>query len=103
MGILALYYAIPTDTRVKLSVLAVDYLSTIHGKTYPQQILEGLETYRKLFNDGYENINMLGNSAGGNLALIISRIIAYPDDAKHYLSKSDESILIILHYANRTL
>lgn len=88
-GILALYHSLESLVKEELSVLIIDYSLTIHNKTYPTQLQEALEAYGKLASDGYTNINMLGDSAGGNLALVMCRFIAYPAEAKKHFSQFD--------------
>ncbi|ODV66115.1 Arylacetamide deacetylase [Hyphopichia burtonii NRRL Y-1933] len=87
MGILALYHAIPESHRSKISIVVVDYSLTCNDKRYPTQIEEGCECYKDLLKQGYTNLSIIGDSAGGNLALAINRIISYPQEAKAHFSK----------------
>lgn len=89
-GILGVYHAIPEESRKKLSVVTVDYSLTCHGKKYPTQIHETLTTIKHLTNQGYKNIHIIGDSAGGNLGLSVSRFIAYPEDAQKQFSQFPE-------------
>ncbi|EPY53084.1 hypothetical protein SPOG_03629 [Schizosaccharomyces cryophilus OY26] len=51
------------------SILLVDYSLMPEGRTYPTQILECVSVYEKLVSLGYRKIILIGDSAGGNLAL----------------------------------
>lgn len=84
--LLALYHALPRHVQDNLSIVIIEYSLTIHEHTYPTQIHETLELYSQLVSDGYNEITLMGGSAGGNLALAISRFIAYPEEAAgHFL------------------
>lgn len=87
MGILSLYHSLPEQTKSKLSVLVLDYTLTFNenGK-YPTQIYEALECYKQLLDSGYTKINFIGDSAGGNLVLAVSRFLSYREDALRYFS-----------------
>lgn len=88
--LLALYHALPEATRSRLSIVILEYSLTIHDHTYPTQIHEALQLYSQLVADGYTAVSLMGGSAGGNLALAISRYIAYPGEAKkHFLQFAD--------------
>lgn len=89
-GILALYYAVPESKRQQLSIAMVDYSLTCHGKTFPTQIYETLHSYRELVKQGFTKITLVGDSAGNNLALAVSRFIAYPEEAKATFSPFSE-------------
>lgn len=84
-GIVGLYHGVPS--RSKLSVLVVDYSLTTQGLTYPTQIRECLDVYAKLVAEGYKNIHFVGDSAGGNMSLALTRIAAYPEDAQAHFSR----------------
>lgn len=70
------YRAYKETYGVEISVLLVDYSLTCNGYTYPRQINEANDIYDKLIADGYTNIIIAGDSAGGNLAL---NTLAYLD------------------------
>lgn len=63
------YRSYKVEHGVDISILLVDYSLTAHGATYPTQINEANEIYDRLVSDGYRNIIILGESAGGNLVL----------------------------------
>ncbi|CUM68060.1 uncharacterized protein PRCAT00005775001 [Priceomyces carsonii] len=87
LGILALYESLPKEIQQKLSILIVDYSLTVDGYRYPTQIIEALDAYCALIEDGVKNVSFIGDSAGANLALALSRVLAYPDEALSHLSK----------------
>lgn len=89
-GILMIYHALPSHLKSKVSILAVDYTLTFepNGK-FPRQLYDALLVYKKLLQDGYTKIHLLGDSAGGNLAVVMARFIAYPQEAQDYFSKYD--------------
>lgn len=83
-GILALYHGITARKQKDLSVLVVDYSVSADGYQFPTQLHETLQAYKKLADDGYKKIHLIGDSAGGNLALAISRFTAYPGEAESH-------------------
>lgn len=52
-----------------VSIIALDYLLALGGAPWPRQREELEQTYRKLVNDGYRDIILMGDSAGGHLAV----------------------------------
>lgn len=52
-----------------LSVLLVDYSLTCNGHNYPKQYNEVNLVYEKLISEGHTNVIVMGDSAGGNLAI----------------------------------
>lgn len=89
-GIIALDHSIPEPERSKVSIVLVDYSLTSAGHRYPTQIHEGLQTYIELVSQGYKNITLVGDSAGGNLSLALSRFIAYPQESSDHFKKYDQ-------------
>ncbi|PSK36978.1 hypothetical protein C7M61_003843 [Candidozyma pseudohaemuli] len=83
-GILALRYALAS--RDKYAIALLDYLVTACDKTYPTQIHEATDAYKKLSDLGYDVV-MHGDSAGGNLALAVARFFSYPDEARAHFSQ----------------
>lgn len=71
------YRAYKEEYGVGISILLVDYSLTCNGYNYPQQINEANDVYERLVADGYTNIIVAGDSAGGNLAI---NTLAYLDD-----------------------
>lgn len=52
-----------------VSILILDYLLILGGQPWPRQREELEDTYRRLVNDGYRDIILMGDSAGGHLAV----------------------------------
>lgn len=90
LGLLILYHCLPRAVQKRLSILIVDYPLTIHGQTYPSQIHDAVIKYRKLTLDGFDNIYLMGDSAGANLVLALSRYVAYPEEARKEFSKYEK-------------
>lgn len=90
LGLIVLYLCLSPSVQEKLSILIVDYSLTIHEKTYPTQIYETTVNYQNLLQAGYKKIFLMGDSAGGNLALAISRYVSYPVEASLEFSKYPE-------------
>ncbi|CAH6722575.1 putative steryl acetyl hydrolase mug81 [[Candida] jaroonii] len=90
-GVLMLYHALPEDKKSKFSILGLDYTLTFEEDgQFPVQLYEALVVFKKLLSQGFENIHLIGDSAGGNLVLTLSRFIAYPEEALKYFSKFDK-------------
>lgn len=89
-GIIGLYHAIPESHRSNVSIVLVDYSLSSYGHRYPTQILEGLQTYTELVEQGYKKITFIGDSAGGNLSLALNRLIAYPEEAQSHFKSYDQ-------------
>lgn len=68
-GMANLYDAYKARYGEDLSILLADYSLTTQGYTYPSQYNEAATLYEKLVAEGYTNIAILGDSAGGNLVL----------------------------------
>lgn len=71
---LANIYRVQKSKGKDLNILLVDYSLTSLGHYYPQQINESINIYDKLVDEGYTNIIIVGDSAGGNL--VINNLIA---------------------------
>lgn len=69
MSLVNIYRAYKEQFGVEISILLVDYSLTSNGNAYPTQINEANEIYDKLVADGYTNIVVVGDSAGGNLVV----------------------------------
>lgn len=84
-GFLALYHALPEHTKLNISFLIVDYSLTFQsdGK-FPRQIFEALEVYNKLINSGFSKVHIIGDSAGGNLAIALLRFLNYPEETSYF-------------------
>lgn len=74
-GMANLYDAYKARYGEDLSILVADYSLTPQGYTYPTQCNEAVTLYEKLVEEGYTNIAILGDSAGGNLVLNLLRYL----------------------------
>lgn len=86
VGIMALWYAVEPEKRQNLAIANLDYLLTCYDHRYPTQIFEAVSAYRELTKQGYE-VLLIGDSAGANLALALSRFAAYPEEARAQFSR----------------
>lgn len=68
-GMANLYDAYKLRYGDDLSILLADYSLVSEGSTYPSQYNEATSLYEKLVYEGYTNIVLMGDSAGGNLVL----------------------------------
>lgn len=87
MGMLVIHHALPDEVRKNVSILVLDYSTTVDNCVYPTQIHETLVVYQQLVLKGYNNIVLLGDSAGANLALSVTRFLAYRKEAEEYFGK----------------
>jgi len=68
-SILAAYKLTNNDVQRNLSVLYLDYQLACDGHLMPYQLHQLHETYTELVEKGYKRIILVGDSAGGNLAI----------------------------------
>lgn len=68
-GMANLYEAYELRYGKKLSILLLDYSLTLFDHTFPTQLNEMYAVYDKVVADGYRNIGIIGDSAGGNMVL----------------------------------
>lgn len=68
--------------------LAVDYRKAPENP-YPAAVEDAVNTYKQMVRDGYENIFLMGDSAGGGLVLALLQIIR-----KEKLQKSAGCVLL---------
>ncbi|CAN3353538.1 hypothetical protein DICA3_A07272 [Diutina catenulata] len=57
------------DPSKKVSVLHLDYDLASEGYTTPHQLNQMHDLYSRLCSEGYDNITLMGDSAGGNLVI----------------------------------
>lgn len=69
------------------SIASLDYSLTINGKTFPTQLIEALVAYHALVEQGYTEITLLGDLAGGNLCLAMARVLHNQTEAKQDLGQ----------------
>lgn len=68
-AMLSIYTSLETQYQKSVSILHLNYKLTSKGYLMPYQLLQLYQTYCKLLESGYRNIILLGDSAGGNLAI----------------------------------
>ncbi len=69
-------------------VLAINYRKSPEN-AYPLALRDALDTYKQMIADGYENIFIMGDSAGGGLTLALLQLIR-----KYRLQKAAGSVLL---------
>ncbi|MCP8719489.1 MAG: alpha/beta hydrolase [Asgard group archaeon] len=82
VSIAALHYALDARVADELSILVVDYLLTLFDHVFPAQLVESLESYTNLIKAGFKDIHLIGDSAGGHLAVNMQMAIANPKETK---------------------
>ncbi|KAG7194433.1 uncharacterized protein KQ657_004646 [Scheffersomyces spartinae] len=74
--ICTLYKLVNKATRSNLNILFLDYKLVSEGEyPLPYQVVELYKTYVNLVNAGYEDIQLLGDSAGGNIAICFTQYL----------------------------
>ncbi|KAI3403274.2 hypothetical protein KGF56_003862 [Candida oxycetoniae] len=69
-SVLSIFHLLEAEKRDKLSILHLDYKLACRGHTVTTQLYQLAEVYQKLaVQDGNKNIILMGDSAGGNLAI----------------------------------
>lgn len=68
-AMLAIYKLLEPAQRSRTSVLCLDYLLASHGYKFPIPLHQLHQTYFSLVRDGFKNILLIGDSAGGHLAI----------------------------------
>lgn len=86
VGIMALWYAVDLEKRHNLAIANLDYSLTSRGYRYPTQIHEAVEAYRVLSGLGYEEVMVIGDLCGSNLALALARYASYPEEARAHFA-----------------
>lgn len=66
-----LHLAMSKEYHRLISVVIADYGLTSEGVVFPTQYEQAGAVYKKLLDDGYSNIVVMGDSAGGNLSLAL--------------------------------
>ena len=69
------YYLLDASKRENLSILVLDYNLTCQGYPIPHQLSQLVETYSNLVKNGAENLLLMGDSAGGNLAVTFTQYL----------------------------
>lgn len=74
-GVMAVYNLLDKPIKQKTSVLFSAYTLASKNSPVPQQTHELNETYEKLLLEGHTNIVLMGDSAGGHLALSFLQLL----------------------------
>lgn len=69
-SIISIYHLLDKSKREKLSIMILDYKLASRGYPVPYQLGELVDTYSNLVKEGNNNFIFMGDSAGGNLAII---------------------------------
>ncbi|KAK6197366.1 uncharacterized protein RJT21DRAFT_56336 [Scheffersomyces amazonensis] len=86
-SLITIYKLLDPELQSRVSILHLGYKLACRGFSIPCQLLQLHETYKKLANeDGATNISFIGDSAGGNLAIV------YPQYLKLIANKQDSDI-----------
>ena len=86
------YHLLDPVKRENLSILVLDYNLTCQGYPIPHQLSQLVETYTSLVKEGGKNFLLMGDSAGGNLAITFTQYLRLSNSSNLPYPKS--SILI---------
>lgn len=90
-GILGIYHLLEASKREKLSILVLDYRLASKGHHMPAQLGDLVTLYKKLVTDGNDNIDLIGDSSGGNLAITFLQHLRITNEQLPY----PKSVLLI--------
>ncbi|EGW32191.1 uncharacterized protein SPAPADRAFT_66837 [Spathaspora passalidarum NRRL Y-27907] len=76
-SVLAIYHLLSPEKRRKLSVLHLDYKLAAQGYPVATQMYQLAETYARLVAVGNTNFVLMGDSAGGHLAITFLQFIRH--------------------------
>ncbi|CCE83581.1 Piso0_004161 [Millerozyma farinosa CBS 7064] len=68
-SMLAIYKLLEPAKRSRTSVLCLDYSLASHGHKFPIPLHQLHQTYFSLVREGFNDISLIGDSAGGHLAI----------------------------------
>lgn len=80
-SVLSMYHLLNEEKRKKTSILVLDYRLACHGYLVGTQLYELAATYNKLALAGNTNIVLMGDSAGGNLAIAFAQYLKQEKNA----------------------
>lgn len=93
-------YRVLEQRNKRVSILFVDYSLTQNGSTYPTQYNEVNYIYDKLIAEGNTNVSLIGDSAGGNLAL---NVLQHLHNKKDPATVWPKTVIPISPYLNASL
>lgn len=73
-GLIQSYLLLPPEKQKKCSILILDYGLTCDGHSMPTQINQLYETYYRVLKT-HKNVGLIGDSAGGNLAVCLTQLL----------------------------
>lgn len=73
-GLIQSYLLLPEEKQKKCSILILDYSLTCDGYPMPTQLNQLYETYYRLLKE-HRNIGLIGDSAGGNMAVCFTQLL----------------------------
>lgn len=82
--LMSMYHLLDPAKKKKSSVLLLDYKLASQGHTFPTQMLQLDQSYQRLVDEGNKNIILLGDSAGGNLAVGYSQFLKAKNEPVQY-------------------
>lgn len=91
-SVLSMYSLLDEKKRQKTSILVLDYKLACHGHLVGTQLYELAATYEKLASERNDNFVLMGDSAGGNLAIAFLQYLKQEKNTKLPWPKS--SVLI---------
>ncbi|KAI5967882.1 hypothetical protein CANMA_002650 [Candida margitis] len=81
-SVLSFYHLLDEEKKKKTSVLIQEYGLVGTGNLVGSQLYEFVATYDKLAAEGNDNIVLMGDSAGGNLAIVFLQYLKQQKDPK---------------------
>ncbi|KAI5957718.1 hypothetical protein KGF57_002984 [Candida theae] len=74
-SLLSMYYLLEEVKRERTSILVLEYGLACHGHLIGTQVHELAATYSKLALEGNDNFVLMGDSCGGNLAIVFLQLL----------------------------
>ncbi|KAG5418508.1 hypothetical protein I9W82_004036 [Candida metapsilosis] len=81
-SLLGFYYLLDEEKRKRTSILVIDYKLVGQGSLIGDQLYEIAATYKKLAAEGNDNFVLMGDSAGGNLSVVLLQYLKQQKDPK---------------------
>lgn len=73
--LLSIYHLLEPAKKLRFSILVLNYNLTSKGFPVPHQLAQLVDTYTSLVRGGSENLLLMGDSAGGNLAITFTQYL----------------------------
>lgn len=86
-SVLSMYHLLTPEKRQKTSIMLLDYKLASDKFTFPTQMEQLDKTYERLVKDGNKNLILLGDSAGGNLAIGYTQYLKAKNTSVQWPSK----------------